>query len=182
MAAMALSINHTPSSFIAQPARANGGRSSDAYAYSVNFVGDAEALVNCVDLTTAYRPAVSERRTASATAPAAARSWEQDALSMLARQVSDYEGEIARLKASTETLAAEREGWKQAAREAEARPEPDLVGATAHGKYNVLKHTLAKLLHPDTAHGSMAEKSVREAIFSEFWSAVERIEQSNQPA
>lgn len=177
---MTACMNQTGSSNAAHSTRAYSGRLGDAYVYHANFAGDAGVLVNSVDLTTAYRPAVSDRDKPGPVQASAPRPWEQDALSMLARQVSDYEGQIAQLKASAESLAAERERWKQAAQQMEARPESDEVAA--HGKYSLLKHTLAKLLHPDTAHGSMAEKSVREAIFTEFWSAVERIERAGNPA
>jgi hypothetical protein len=44
-------------------------------------------------------------------------------------------------------------------------------------KYASLKRSLAKLFHPDHAPGQGIEKIVRNEIFKEIWSEIERLDQ-----
>jgi hypothetical protein len=46
----------------------------------------------------------------------------------------------------------------------------------ADEKFRAAKRTFAKKFHPDQAVGGTAEKAVREAVFKEFWTELERIE------
>ena len=84
-----------------------------------------------------------------------------------------------------ELLRQQRESWKVRALMAEA----ELLEATAKTsnnggcqnvsdlRYAALKRYLAKRFHPDYAPGQGIEKTVRNEIFKEIWSEIERLDQ-----
>jgi hypothetical protein len=93
--------------------------------------------------------------------------------------------EIERWRVRSTTLDQQRESWKVRALMAEA----ELLEATAkisnNGgcqnvsdlRYASLKRYLAKQFHPDYAPGQGIEKIVRNEIFKEIWSEIERLDQ-----
>jgi hypothetical protein len=90
------------------------------------------------------------------------------------------------LRARSATLEQQRESWKVRALMAEAQ----LLEATAKAgsetraqnvsdvRYASLKRFLAKRFHPDYAGAQGIEKIVRNEIFKEIWSEVERLDQA----
>jgi hypothetical protein len=90
------------------------------------------------------------------------------------------------LRARSDTLEQQRESWKVRALMAEAQ----LLEATAKAgsevraqnvsdvRYGSLKRFLAKRFHPDYAGAQGIEKIVRNEIFKEIWSEVERLDQA----
>jgi hypothetical protein len=90
------------------------------------------------------------------------------------------------LRARSATLEQQRESWKVRALMAEAQ----LLEATAKPvgevraqnvsdvRYASLKRFLAKRFHPDYAAAQGIEKIVRNEIFKEIWSEVERLDQA----
>jgi hypothetical protein len=93
--------------------------------------------------------------------------------------------EIERWRVRSTTLDQQRESWKVRALMAEA----ELLEATAKTsnnggcqnvsdlRYASLKRYLAKQFHPDYAPGQGIEKIVRNEIFKEIWSEIERLDQ-----
>jgi hypothetical protein len=93
--------------------------------------------------------------------------------------------ENKRLRVLLATIDQKRESWKVRALMAEAQ----LLEATAKpsnnvGRQNVgdvrypsLKRYLAKRFHPDHAPGQGIEKIVRNEIFKEIWSEIDRLDQ-----
>ena len=91
--------------------------------------------------------------------------------------------ELEQFGARSATLQEQRESWKQRALKAEVQ----LLEATAKAsrdvraqnvsdvRYASLKRFLAKRFHPDYAPGQGIEKIVRNEIFKEIWSEVERL-------
>jgi hypothetical protein len=94
------------------------------------------------------------------------------------------------LRARSATLEQQRESWKVRALMAEAQ----LLEATAKAgsevraqnvsdvRYASLKRFLAKRFHPDYAGAQGIEKIVRNEIFKEIWSEVERLDQAGPAA
>jgi hypothetical protein len=92
--------------------------------------------------------------------------------------------EIEQLRARLATLQQQRESWKLRALMAEAQ----LLETTAKAssdvrarnvsdvRYASLKRFLAKRFHPDYAPGQGIEKILRNEIFKEIWSEVERLD------
>ena len=92
------------------------------------------------------------------------------------------------LRARSATLEQQRESWKVRALMAEAQ----LLEATAKSgsaaearpqnvsdvRYASLKRFLAKRFHPDYAGAQGIERIVRNEIFKEIWSEVERLDQA----
>ena len=74
-----------------------------------------------------------------------------------------------------ERLRQQRESWKVRALVTEA----ELLEATANSdvRYASLKRYLAKRFHPDHAPGQGIEKIVRNEIFKEIWSEIDRLDQ-----
>jgi hypothetical protein len=93
--------------------------------------------------------------------------------------------EIERLRVRSTTIEQQRESWKVRALMAEAQ----LLEATAKTsndggcqnvsdlRYASLKRYLAKQFHPDYAPGQGIEKIVRNEIFKEIWSEIDRLDQ-----
>jgi hypothetical protein len=93
--------------------------------------------------------------------------------------------EIERWRVRSTTLDQQRESWKVRALMAEA----ELLEATAKTsnnggcqnvsdlRYASLKRYLAKQFHPDYAPGQGIEKIVRNEIFKEIWSEIDRLDQ-----
>ena len=93
--------------------------------------------------------------------------------------------ELEQLRARSATLQQQRESWKLRALMAEAQ----LLETTAKAssdvrarnvsdvRYASLKRFLAKRFHPDYAPGQGIEKIVRNEIFKEIWSEVDRLDQ-----
>jgi hypothetical protein len=92
--------------------------------------------------------------------------------------------EIERLRERSTTIEQQRESWKVRALMAEA----ELLEATAtrnNGncqnvsdlRYASLKRWLAKQFHPDYSPGQGIEKIVRNEIFKEIWSEIDRVDQ-----
>jgi hypothetical protein len=75
--------------------------------------------------------------------------------------------------------AEERENWKRRALMAEtveAAASPRSGQVVSDLKYATLKRWLAKQFHPDCAPGIGFEKVVRNEIFKEIWSEIERLD------
>jgi hypothetical protein len=93
--------------------------------------------------------------------------------------------EIERLHVLLPTIHQQRESWKVRALMAEAEllqatAKPNINGGCQNVsdlKYASLKRSLAKLFHPDHAPGQGIEKIVRNEIFKEIWSEIERLDQ-----
>ena len=93
--------------------------------------------------------------------------------------------EIERWRVRSTTIDQQRESWKVRALMAEAQ----LLEATAKPsnnggcqnvsdvRYASLKRYLAKRFHPDYAPGQGIEKIVRNEIFKEIWSEIDRLDQ-----
>jgi hypothetical protein len=92
--------------------------------------------------------------------------------------------EIKRLRALS-TRIDQQESWKVRALMAEAqlREATAKTGNNGDGqnvsdlKYVSLKRYLAKRFHPDHAPGQGIEKTVRNEVFKEIWSEIERLDQ-----
>jgi hypothetical protein len=96
--------------------------------------------------------------------------------------------ELEQLHARSATLQQQRESWRLRALMAEAQ----LLETTAKAGSNVrarnvsdvryasLKRFLAKRFHPDYAPGQSIEKIVRNEIFKEIWSEVERLDHAGE--
>ena len=96
--------------------------------------------------------------------------------------------ELEQLRVRSATLQQQRESWKVRALMAEAQ----LLEATAKTsnnsrcqnvsdvRYASLKRFLAKRFHPDYAPGQGIEKIVRNEIFKEIWSEVERLDHAGE--
>ena len=97
--------------------------------------------------------------------------------------------EIERLRVRSTAIEEQRESWRVRALMAEAQ----LVEATAKTgnkgggaenvsdvRYASLKRYLAKRFHPDYAPGQGIEKIVRNEIFKEIWSEVERLDHASE--
>ena len=96
--------------------------------------------------------------------------------------------EIEQLRVRSTTIEQHRESWKVRALMAEAQ----LLEATAKPsnnggcqnvsdvRYASLKRFLAKRFHPDYAGAQGIEKIVRNEIFKEIWSEVERLDHAGE--
>ncbi len=94
----------------------------------------------------------------------------------LCSRISDLERELT-------TLRSTNRNWQKRALRAEgARKQggQDTASVTQDvaGRYSALRRSLAKLFHPDNSAGSTFEKAIRQEIFKEIWSEVERIEKT----
>jgi hypothetical protein len=94
----------------------------------------------------------------------------------LGSRISDFERELTKLK-------SENRNWQRRALRAEgARKQGahDTANVTQDvaGRYSALRRSLAKLFHPDNSAGSTFEKAIRQEIFKEIWSEIERIEKN----
>jgi hypothetical protein len=84
-----------------------------------------------------------------------------------------------------ELLRQQRESWKVRALMAEAELLEAAAKTSNNGgrqnvsdlRYAALKRYLAKRFHPDYAPGQGIEKTVRNEIFKEIWSEIERLDQ-----
>src|SRR3989454_10798443 len=93
--------------------------------------------------------------------------------------------EIERLRVRSSTIDQQRESWKVRALMAEAQLLEATAKTSSHGggqkvsdlRYGSLKRYLAKRFHPDYAPGQGIEKTVRNEIFKEIWSEIERLDQ-----
>jgi hypothetical protein len=86
--------------------------------------------------------------------------------------------EIERLR----VLSQQRESWRVRALVAEAglRAKTSNNGGCQNGsdlRYVSLKRYLAKRFHPDYAPGQGIEKTVRNEVFKEIWSEINRLDQ-----
>jgi len=105
--------------------------------------------------------------------------WEFVQNRMMVRQ-------IERLRALVTKLHQQRESWKVRALMGEAQlleatTRTSNKGASRHGgdaRYASLKRYLAKQFHPDFAPGERIEKIVRNEIFKEIWSEIERLDEA----
>ena len=92
--------------------------------------------------------------------------------------------EIKRLRVLS-TRIDQQESWKVRALMAEARLREATAKTGNNGdcqnvsdlKYVSLKRYLAKRFHPDYAPGQGIEKTVRNEVFKEIWSEIERLDQ-----
>jgi hypothetical protein len=93
--------------------------------------------------------------------------------------------EIERLRVQSTAIQQQRESWKVRALMAEAQLLEATVKTINNGdcqnvsdlRYASLKRYLAKQFHPDYAPGQGIEKIVRNEIFKEIWSEIERLDQ-----
>jgi hypothetical protein len=93
--------------------------------------------------------------------------------------------EIERLRVLSTTLDQQRESWKIRALMAEAQLFEATAKPSNNGgcqnvsgvRYASLKRYLAKRFHPDHAPGQGIEKIVRNEIFKEIWSEIDRLDQ-----
>jgi hypothetical protein len=88
---------------------------------------------------------------------------------------------VQKLRASLRETYEERENWKRRALMAEtkvveAAASPRSGQVVSDLKYATLKRWLAKQFHPDCAPGNGFEKVVRNEIFKEIWSEIERLD------
>jgi hypothetical protein len=88
--------------------------------------------------------------------------------------------EIERLQALSRKIDKHRENWKHRALVAEAKLAETVASANSQNlsdiRYAALKRYLAKQFHPDYAPGQGIEKIVRNEIFKEIWSEIERLD------
>src|SRR5437667_12206729 len=93
--------------------------------------------------------------------------------------------EIERLRVRSSTIEEQRESWKVRALMAEAQLLEATAKASNNGgcqnvsdlRYASLKRYLSKRFHPDDAPGEGIEKIVRNEIFKEIWSEIDRLDQ-----
>ena len=93
--------------------------------------------------------------------------------------------EIERLRVRSTTIEQQRESWKVRALMAEAQLLEATAKTSNNGgcqnvsdlRYASLKRYLAKQFHPDYAPGQGIEKIVRNEIFKEIWSEIDRLDQ-----
>src|SRR5436190_6504579 len=96
--------------------------------------------------------------------------------------------ENEQLRALSEKLHQQRESWKHRALVAEATLlEAETRNRNGHRnvsdiRYAALRRYLAKQFHPDYAPGNGIEKAVRNEIFKEIWSEVDRLEHRDERA
>ena len=92
--------------------------------------------------------------------------------------------EIERLRVRSSTSDQQRESWKVRALMAEAQLFEATAKTSNNGgcqnvsdlRYASLKRYLAKQFHPDYAPGQGIEKLVRNEIFKQIWSEIERLD------
>jgi hypothetical protein len=99
--------------------------------------------------------------------------------------------EIERLQAFAHKIDGQWENWKRRALSAEAKLAEAIATADRHLaeavasanrqnvsdiRYAALKRYLAKQFHPDYAPGHRIEKIVRNEIFKEIWSEIDRLD------
>src|SRR5262245_3486710 len=92
---------------------------------------------------------------------------------------------IQRLRALMTKIHQQRESWKVRALMAEAQLLETTTRTSNNGRnphssdvrYISLKRYLAKQFHPDHAPGQGVEKAVRNEIFKEIWSEIERLDE-----
>jgi hypothetical protein len=151
----------------------------DAACYPAN----GDYIVNTAALAAAYKAQ-------AATLPGTGESWpaargpraapELYDLSSLARQVTDYQDQIERLQASSQSIIEQRDQWRLRAQQAEARianASSSAASSEEQSRYIALKHRLARMLHPDSSSRSMEDKAACETLFAEIWTAIDQIEQ-----
>jgi hypothetical protein len=87
-----------------------------------------------------------------------------------------------KLRSVLRTIDEQREGWKRRALMAEAKLVEAGANFSDNGgqkvsdlRYAALKRYLAKRFHPDYAPGHGIEKIVRNEIFKEIWSEIDRL-------
>jgi hypothetical protein len=105
--------------------------------------------------------------------------WEFVQNKMMVRQ-------IERMRALLTKVYQQRESWKVRALMGEAQlleatTRTGNKDASNHGgdaRYASLKRYLAKQFHPDHAPGEGIEKIVRNEIFKEIWSEIERLDEA----
>ena len=97
--------------------------------------------------------------------------------------------ENEQLHTVSNTLRQQRQSWKHRALVAEAtalenetRHNNDEVQNVRDLRYAALKRYLAKQFHPDFAPGAGIEKVIRNEIFKEIWSEVERLDRQTVSA
>jgi hypothetical protein len=90
--------------------------------------------------------------------------------------------ENEQLRALSQKLYEQRQSWKHRALVAEAtllEAEISNIGGRQNVsdlRYGALKRYLAKQFHPDFAPGNGIEKIVRNEIFKEIWSEIDRLD------
>jgi hypothetical protein len=143
---------------------------------------DADCIVNTSALVAAYKAQATASQDARDSRPTAGMSYRAADLydlSLLARQVVDYQDQIERLQVSSRSITEQRNQWRLRAQQAEARIETATgprLSPEEEGRYIALKHRLAKLLHPDSPSRAMEDKAACEALFAEIWTAIDQIE------
>jgi hypothetical protein len=97
-------------------------------------------------------------------------------------QNKNMKRENEQLRAVSHNLGQQRQSWKHRALVAEATlleietRNNDERQNVRDLRYAVLKRYLAKQFHPDFAPGAGIEKVIRNEIFKEIWSEVERLD------
>ena len=98
-------------------------------------------------------------------------------------QNKNMKKENEQLRTISNTLRQQRQSWKHRALVAEAtvlenetRNNNDEPQNVRDLRYAALKRYLAKQFHPDFAPGAGIEKVIRNEIFKEIWSEVERLD------
>jgi hypothetical protein len=98
-------------------------------------------------------------------------------------QNKNMKKENVQLRAVSHTVHQQRQSWKHRALVAEAtlleietRNNNDEPQNVRDLRYAALKRYLAKQFHPDFAPGAGIEKVIRNEIFKEIWSEVERLD------
>jgi hypothetical protein len=94
--------------------------------------------------------------------------------------------ENEQLRALAQKLYQQRQSWKQRALIAEATLLEAEMNADRQNirdlRYATLRRYLAKQFHPDFAPGTGIEKIVRNEIFKEIWSEIERLDDQSRTA
>ncbi len=89
--------------------------------------------------------------------------------------------ENEQLRALSRTIRQERDGWKRRALAAEAKLAETSNNGGAQRvsdiRYAALKRYLAKQFHPDYSPGRGIEKILRNEVFKEIWSEIDRLDQ-----
>ncbi len=113
-----------------------------------------------------YKPLRNARRRSwSEAAPSGPIRPAESAASGTARD--ELERRVGSLSGRVRDLEFELAGWRRRALEAES------AVARAAPRMEVLRRRLAKVLHPDSAGGDLAEHSLREELFKRLWPSIE---------
>lgn len=99
-------------------------------------------------------------------------------------EVSDeFRDKVLALETELTELRSSNRAWQRGAERpdagvSESNADQAEAGQNLKGRYGALRRSLARLFHPDHISGSPFEKAIRQELFKEIWSEIERIEKS----